>query len=450
MPCRLSVDCTLSADVGSFWPMKSAGNGLFRGSEALAKHQAATELRPCVGRAERLLDLGRSLEHERHELAPSRGTDTGARPAEADARDETARAVANRRREGHEAILQLVDDLGPAAAPDTTSSAASPETVVTVRAVSRTGWACSNHASSSLWLSSARTSFPADEACSGMSAPTQPTTPRRCAPSSWVTISIAVRPVTMARSADSSARSRSRRSGPPAASISALWGSALRASRNSSLPITHPAGVSATSPRSANVRSVRLTVARGCPVERESADAEAGSADWATAERTSIARSSATVRGIPRLCSSDEQSRLSHDQVVASTDADRLRHPHRVRDDRRPDPVPRRADRRARAAVGHERARDADVPLEPPCGLDPPRPLRARGRARCELRLHVARHAAHASPRPLRRRRRHRRARRGRRVLGAPERAARGPALQRLQRLAAGQLASGPSLGCGG
>ena len=149
-------------------------------------------------------------------------------------------------------------------------------------------------------------------------------------------------------------------------------------------------------------------------------------------------------------CSSDEQSRQSDDQVASSTDADRLRHPHRVRDDRRPDPVPRRADRRARAPVGHERARDADVPLEPPCGLDPPRPVRARGGARCELRLHVARHVAHASPRPLRRRRRSRRARRGRRVLGAPERAARGPALQRLQRLAAGELARSPSLDCGG
>ena len=40
------------------------------------------------------------------------------RPAEADARDEAAGAVADRRREGHEAVLQLVDDLGPAAAPD--------------------------------------------------------------------------------------------------------------------------------------------------------------------------------------------------------------------------------------------------------------------------------------------------------------------------------------------
>ena len=65
-------------------------------------------------------------------------------------------------------------------------------------------------------------------------------------------------------------------------------------------------------------------------------------------------------------CSSHEQSRQSDDQVISSTDADRLRHPHRVRDDRRPDSVPRRADRRARAAVGHERARDADVPVEPP------------------------------------------------------------------------------------
>ena len=71
-------------------------------------------------RIERPLDLSRSLEHERNELGPSRGTDTRARPTEADGRDETARAVANRSREGHQAVLQLVDDLGPAAAPDTT------------------------------------------------------------------------------------------------------------------------------------------------------------------------------------------------------------------------------------------------------------------------------------------------------------------------------------------
>ena len=54
------------------------------------------------------------------------------------------------------------------------------------------------------------------------------------------------------------------------------------------------------------------------------------------------------------------------------------------------------------------------------------------------------------SPRPVRRRHRDRRARRGRRVLGAPERAARGPALQRLQRLAVGELAGCPSLGSEG
>ena len=146
------------------------------------------------GRAERLLDLGRSLEHERHELPPSRGPETGARPAEADARDEIAPAVAN----GAER------DMRPSSSSSTISaqprrrtrrsSAASPERVVTVLAVSRAGWASSNHASSSLGLSSARTSFPADDACSGTSAPTQPTTPRRCAPSSWVTISIAGAP----------------------------------------------------------------------------------------------------------------------------------------------------------------------------------------------------------------------------------------------------------------
>ena len=277
---------------------------------------------------ERPLDLGRSLEHERHELAPPRGTETGARPAEADARDE----VPARSRIGAER------DTRPSSSSSTISaqprrltrrsSAASPETVVTVRAVSRAGWASSNHASSSLWLSSARTSFPADEACSGTSAPTQPTTPRRCAASSWVTISIAVRPVTMARSADSPARSRSRRSGLSAASISAPWGSALRASRNSSLPITHPAGSLGDEPavgerpeRAADGRS-RLP---GRARERRRRGRRGGLGDRGEDVDRPVERNGSrdAARGF-RYCSSDEQSRQSDEQVSSSTDADRL------------------------------------------------------------------------------------------------------------------------------
>ena len=269
--------------------------------------------------SQRLLDLGRRLEHERDELAAGAWHRDGSvgplSPMHATRRPARSRIGAE-------------TDTRPSSSSSTISaqprrltlrsSEASPERVVTVRAVSRAGWASSNQVSSSLWLSSARTSFPADDACSGTSAPTQPTTPRRCAASSWLTISIPVRPVTMARRTDSSARSRSLRSGLSAASIRALWGSALRASRNSSLPITHPAGVSATSPRSANVRSVRLTVARGCPVERASADAEAGSADRATAGgRRSPGR--AQRFGGCLCCSSDEQSRQPDDQLPSST-----------------------------------------------------------------------------------------------------------------------------------
>ncbi len=81
------------------------------------------------------------------------------------------------------------------------------------------------------------------------------------------------------------------------------------------------------------------------------------------------------------------------------------------------------------------------LPVEPPVRLDPPRPLRARRGTRRELRLHVARDAAGAPPRPVRDRPRHPRAGRGRRLLRPSELPARGPPLHRVQRLAARQLA---------